>query len=98
MTDPFGNAYIPGAGVHVPPKGADWVEHTAGQDCLTHIESGRPFPGHIRPLRPSERAEAPEYEALREPERSEVGKLFDAMYRPTARTPERAVYEDDLPF
>jgi hypothetical protein len=45
--------FIPGAGTHVPPPGADWTEHTAGLDCLAHMESGLPFPGRIVGRRPT---------------------------------------------
>jgi hypothetical protein len=33
--------FIEGAGRHVPPPGADWIEHTAGMDCLAHMEQAR---------------------------------------------------------
>jgi hypothetical protein len=43
--------FIPGAGTHVPPPGADWTEHTAGLDCLAHMDAAErgdvPFPGRI---------------------------------------------------
>ena len=31
--------FIDGAGTHVPPRGADWEPHTAGLDCLAHMEA-----------------------------------------------------------
>lgn len=54
MTDPItGHPFIEGAGRHVPPPGADWTEHTAGLDCIAHIDAARegrvPDGGRIAP-------------------------------------------------
>ena len=48
-----GQPFIEGAGRHVPPPGADWTEHTAGMDCIAHLELARsgevPYGGQIEP-------------------------------------------------